>query len=205
MPEPRRSPRPDERQRDAERTRRALLDAALEEFAAKGRAGARVSAIAERAGVNKQLISYYFGGKQGLYDALLARWQEQEAAFGSPRVDLEGLAGRYLDAGYHQPALEQLFIRESLEQDVSDVVHDPDAPELVDLRQRQAAGEFTDELDPAFVLLALQSIIVARTVFPGDVKRFTGMDPASVEYRDYLRTQLGRLVRRLADRDPDEG
>src|SRR4029079_7171127 len=60
--------------RDRERTRRALLDAALAEFSEEGFAGARVSAIATRAGVNKQLISYYFGGKQGLRDALVAEW-----------------------------------------------------------------------------------------------------------------------------------
>lgn len=66
----RRAPAPDERTLDAERSRRLLLDAALEEFSAKGFAGARVQDIADRAGVNKQLINYYFGGKEGLYHAL---------------------------------------------------------------------------------------------------------------------------------------
>ena len=35
--------------------------------ARQGLAGARVNDIADRAGVNKQLISYYFGGKEGLF------------------------------------------------------------------------------------------------------------------------------------------
>jgi len=68
---PRRAPAAADRRRDPERTRAALLDAALQEFAAKGRAGARVSEIAARAGVDKQLISYYFGGKDGLLEALV--------------------------------------------------------------------------------------------------------------------------------------
>ena len=38
----------------------------IAEFSAKGFAGARVSEIAARAGVNQQLIAYYFDGKQGL-------------------------------------------------------------------------------------------------------------------------------------------
>ena len=42
----RRTPDPDERQRDPERTRRALLGAARVEFADKGLAGARVNEIA---------------------------------------------------------------------------------------------------------------------------------------------------------------
>ncbi len=49
-----------------------LLDAALREFAAHGRAGARTQRIAERAGVNKQLIHYYYRTKAGLYAAVLA-------------------------------------------------------------------------------------------------------------------------------------
>src|SRR5205807_7119066 len=63
----RRAPAPGERQQDADRSRRLLLAAALEEFAAKGFAGARVQEIAARAGVNKQLINYYFDSKEGLY------------------------------------------------------------------------------------------------------------------------------------------
>jgi len=78
----RRAPAPDERTLDAERSRRLLLDAALEEFSAKGYAGARVQDIADRAGVNKQLINYYFGGKEGLYCELHRRWLKREARRG---------------------------------------------------------------------------------------------------------------------------
>jgi AcrR family transcriptional regulator len=59
--------------RDAERTRRALLDAAEIEFAAKGLAGARVDVIAEEAAANKRMLYYYFGSKDDLYVAVLER------------------------------------------------------------------------------------------------------------------------------------
>lgn len=203
MPTPRRSPAPEERQRDAERTRQALLDAARAEFAAKGRAGARVSAIAERAGVNKQLISYYFGGKDGLYDAIVQLWHDQEATFGGPEVSLEELASRYLRSGRDAVDLQRLFVRESLEADAGEVDHEPDAPELEDLRQRQQDGELGEDLDPAFVLLVLQSAVVAGVVFPGDVKRYLGMDPTGPEYLELADQQLRRIVRRLAGPAPD--
>ncbi|WP_245568594.1 TetR/AcrR family transcriptional regulator [Nocardia concava] len=74
---PRRSPKPQERQRDPERTRALILDAAMKEFGAHGYAGARISAIAARAGVNVQLISYYFDGKEGLYQAISQQWWQQ--------------------------------------------------------------------------------------------------------------------------------
>lgn len=59
--------------RDAERTKRALLDAAEIEFAAKGLAGARVDVIAEEAAANKRMLYYYFGSKDDLYIAVLER------------------------------------------------------------------------------------------------------------------------------------
>ena len=57
--------------RDPERTRAAILAAATQEFTAKGLTGARVDAIASRARVNKRMIYHYFGGKDGLYLAVL--------------------------------------------------------------------------------------------------------------------------------------
>src|SRR5258706_265125 len=53
--------------RDPHRTRAAILAAATQEITAKGLNGARVDAIAARAGVNKRMIYHYFGGKEGLY------------------------------------------------------------------------------------------------------------------------------------------
>ena len=59
--------------RDAERTRRAILDAAETEFADKGLAGARVDVIAEESCANKRMLYYYFGSKEDLYMAVLER------------------------------------------------------------------------------------------------------------------------------------
>ena len=59
------------RSRDAERTQQRILRAAMAEFSAHGLGGARVDAIAERAGINKRLIYYYFGSKEALFLAAL--------------------------------------------------------------------------------------------------------------------------------------
>ena len=59
------------RSRDADRTQQEILAAATAEFAAHGFGGARIEAIAERAGVNKKLIYYYFAGKDELFLAVL--------------------------------------------------------------------------------------------------------------------------------------
>lgn len=59
------------RRRDPVATKKALLAAAREAFAERGFAGARVDDIAERAGVNKQLVYHHFGDKDALYLAVL--------------------------------------------------------------------------------------------------------------------------------------
>lgn len=59
------------RARDADRSREAILAAARDEFAAHGLGGARVDRIAERAGVNKKLLYYYFDDKDALFRAVL--------------------------------------------------------------------------------------------------------------------------------------
>lgn len=56
---------------DSSAARSAILAAARAEFSAKGLTGARVNEIAARAGVNKQLIYYYFGSKEDLYRTAL--------------------------------------------------------------------------------------------------------------------------------------
>ena len=58
------------RRRDKEATRARILEAAMDEFAAKG-LDARIEDIAEIAGANRRMAYYYFGSKEGLYLAAL--------------------------------------------------------------------------------------------------------------------------------------
>ncbi len=64
------APRPGTRG-EPEKTRAAILKAALHEFSAEGVAGARTDAIAKAAGVNKALLYYYFEDKEALYGAVI--------------------------------------------------------------------------------------------------------------------------------------
>ncbi len=59
------------RSRDAERSQRAILAAALDEFSHHGLSGARVDRIADNAKLNKRLIYYYFTSKDDLFLAVL--------------------------------------------------------------------------------------------------------------------------------------
>jgi TetR/AcrR family transcriptional regulator len=76
--------------RDPAATRRKLLTAARLEFARHGFAGARVDEIAERAGVNKQLVYHHFGDKDALYLAVL-EWVYADIREQERKLNLEGL------------------------------------------------------------------------------------------------------------------
>jgi AcrR family transcriptional regulator len=65
------NPATEERQRDADRSQATILAAARDEFAENGLGGARMDRIAERAGLNKRLIYYYFEDKEKLFQAVL--------------------------------------------------------------------------------------------------------------------------------------
>ena len=52
-------------------SRDKILEAAVEEFIQLGFSGARVDRIAQRAGINKAMIYYYFSSKEKLYQAVI--------------------------------------------------------------------------------------------------------------------------------------
>lgn len=106
--------------RDAEATREALLLSGIEEFAAAGFDGATVDRIARRAAVNKAMISYHFGGKAGLYRAILEaefRWLEERlselrAAPMDAASQLERFVAIFGDLHARHPHLSRMLMRE---------------------------------------------------------------------------------------------
>ena len=160
----RRSPDPEERQRDAGRTRRRILDAAAREFAAHGLGGARVARIAQQAGVNQQLISYYFGGKQGLYDELTRQWSERERAIAPPDAAFADVVAGYIQETLSHPEWAQLLLRRGLD---GELATDPGVTEaLADIKRRQATGELDAEYDAGFILLVSTMVALAPVALP---------------------------------------
>jgi AcrR family transcriptional regulator len=196
---PRRSPSPQERKRDPERTRRLILDAATAEFAAHGFAGARIAAIAARAGVNQQLISYYFDGKEGLYRALSEQWahrQEELAPAGTPLAEQVRRFSREVLA---DPDGVRLMAWGGLE--YTGPASDPDTGRadrmrgfVDDIRAQQAAGRVPAELDPGCLTVALMAAAMASTSLPHVVAAVCQVDPRSPEFVQHYADQVGRLA-----------
>ncbi|WP_078871541.1 TetR/AcrR family transcriptional regulator [Streptomyces caatingaensis] len=206
---PRRSPKPQERQRDPERTRRLILDAAATEFAAYGYAGARIAAIAARAGVNQQLISYYFDGKEGLYQAMSERWRERQRELMTPGTPLPEQIRRYALEALNNPDGVRLLAWSGLEYAGPET--DPDrAPrseriqgDIDGIRALQDAGRLPAEVDPACLTIMLMAAAMATTTLPHVIEGVCGTDPRSPEFLHYYADQIAVLTR-LLQREPDE-
>jgi TetR/AcrR family transcriptional regulator len=201
MSQPRRSPRAEERKRDPERTREKILDAAVVEFGEHGYAGARISAIAQRAGVNQQLISYYFDGKEGLYQAISQQWQERQRELVPPGTPLPEQVRRYALEALHNPEGSRLLAWTGLQYTGSD--GDPDqtsrtrllAESIDELRALQASGRLPAEVDPACLLVMLMAAAMATTTLPHVIEGVFGADPRSPELIEHFADQAAVLAR----------
>lgn len=102
--------------RDGQRSRQRILDAATDEFAAYGIAGARVDRIAQAAGVNKAQMYGWYGSKDGLFDAVFEEHLHRivDAVPFDP-TDLPGYAVALYDSYLTDPELVRLASWQRLE------------------------------------------------------------------------------------------
>ena len=118
-------------------TRQALVDAATVLFAERGFDGVGIDELATRAGVNKALVSYHFGGKRGLYVAALgsvfaelaARIKSAEALGGGAADTLHALLQALAEFAKKRPAFPGLWLRELLSNGIEPSL----APHLVQI------------------------------------------------------------------------
>src|SRR5260370_1700974 len=144
-----------------------IITAAGEEFARRGFAGARVDQIARRAGVNKQLLFYYFHSKRGLFAAVLARGAaeferalaELPATGTGPRDKIRAALAAQFDFLASHPDLVALLSQAGR----SDAR--PFAPAIkrlvLLLAQRQGRGHGRDDVDPHFAAAQALGLMVA--------------------------------------------
>ncbi|NQX05686.1 TetR/AcrR family transcriptional regulator [Rathayibacter sp. VKM Ac-2856] len=96
--------------------RERILRAATAEFAAHGFAGARVDRVAASAGLNKERLYAYYGGKRGLFvSTVVEALRALDSTLLSGAVDLPDLAGRMFDHVWNHPEFLRLLTWARLE------------------------------------------------------------------------------------------
>jgi AcrR family transcriptional regulator len=163
--------------RDAEATRRRLLDAAAAEFAASGIAGARVDRIAEAARSNKAQIYHYFGSKDGLFQAVFDRIVD--ATLKDTPIDPTNLpeyAGRLFDRYQKDPQVQRLATWYRLERpdgdDPIEAIVAGNAAKVRAIADAQRAGLLSTRFEPA-ILLAL--VLHLSGIWSSMTPEYTGL------------------------------
>ncbi|HEY9410281.1 MAG TPA: TetR family transcriptional regulator [Jiangellaceae bacterium] len=159
---------------DTEGTKRRLLDAAVDEFAEHGPAGARVDRIAKSAGVNKERIYQYFDDKDGLFQAVLDSELLKLAAANplTPEAakDLGAYAGRAFDYHRDHPHYLRLLRWEGLADDpslaVSEERHAHYREKIEAIAAAQAKGAIPGDLDPGALMYAVIALAAWWFVTP---------------------------------------
>jgi AcrR family transcriptional regulator len=149
-------------QRNADRTRTRILEAATEEFAALGIAGARVNRIAEVAGCNKAMLYAYYGNKDQLFDAVFTASVEAYLdQVGFDANNLPEYAGRLFDYFEEHPHHLRLAVWYRLERPESarlEAVLAVNASRLTELEKARRSGRVRSEFKPVELLSLVQSI-----------------------------------------------
>ena len=181
--------------RDSVQTKARLLQAAIDEFAAYGIAGARVDRIAEAAATNKQMIYSYFGNKDELFDqAFSADVERFREAVDFDPLDLPGYAGRLFDRFEDDASSLRLSTWYRLERPTGpglQAVAEINDVRLQRLRDAQKKGAVTTDFAPAALLALIQSIATSWSTMNPE---FTSSKPLARKER---RRTVVEAVRRI--------
>jgi AcrR family transcriptional regulator len=192
VPEPR-------RKYDPEETKRNILAIATEEFSAMGLTGARVDAIAERTNTTKRMLYYYFGSKEGLYEAVLEKVygdiREHEQALRLNEMDpTEGLR-EFVEFTFDYHDRHREFVRLVSIENVHEAKYIEQSKTfknrnstvvktIEDLITRGvAAGQFRGDIDPIDLHLFISSFCFHRVSNRHTWGTAFGRDPSGVRSR----------------------
>jgi len=200
---------------DPEGTKRNIVEVATREFAHKGYSGARVDAIAARTRTSKRMIYYYFGGKEGLYLAVL------EAAYAGirrtedtldlerlpPETALRTLIGFTFDYYHVHPEFVRLVMNENILEGVhmarSKTIGKLNVTVIDSLRRLVARGQkdgiFRRDIDPIELHMSISALgifnVANRATFSTIFKRDMTSPKALAKRRQEIADIVLRHVR----------
>jgi TetR/AcrR family transcriptional regulator len=186
--------------RNPQQSQQRILDAALNEFAAQGFAGARVDVIARRARINKRMLYHYFGDKEGLFREMLRR------KIAEHQVWSEGLSGDpaeslpfWFEVSCKDMQWARLLEWEALQGGDKTVIDEDErqaafARAVERVRQGQASGQLTREFDPRQLLLAMRSLTLFPLAFPQLTRLITGRQASDPQFQK----ERAEFLRRFA-------
>ncbi len=213
--------RAEPRPRDAARTKAEILKAARDEFCEQGFNGARVDAIAQRAGANKRLLYHYYGNKEALYLAVLHDAYEEirrgEHELSLSRVDPVEAIDRMVRFTFRHylanPWFPRLLAVENLQnarflKQIKDIpaLHSPLVALLGEIVAKgNASGVFRTDVDPVQLYISIaglgyfyvSNMKTLSVIFGRDLNSFSMIQEREAQavqmVLDYLKTRRSPL------------
>lgn len=197
------------RERNAPRTREAILDAAEQLFADRGYDATSFTDVGAAAGVSRGTPGYFFGAKEQLYRAVLERCLERvraavrngrERALASrepPEVVLAGAVGEYFDFISANPEFVRLLEREALDggrQLAQIPPHLEAAQEALGAIVTELALDPADETEAQQLLISMLALSWFHVVHGPTVLRALGVDATDPKFREHRRRHVVQLV-----------
>lgn len=210
------SSRQTSRTNDPEKVKRNILDVATKEFSAKGLSGARIDEIAAKTHTSKRMVYYYFGGKEGLYVAVLedaySKIRAIEAQLDLDHLDPEAALRRLVGFTFDYEGSNQDFINLVMNENIhkgqylsrSKLIRKLNVPAINEVKRVYERGcvakVFRTGLDPIDIHWAISALCFFNVsnrhtfsiIFDRDMT-----SPKSVrERRENVVEQIVRFVRR---------
>lgn len=187
-----------------ESTKQRIFEAAVEEFAEHGSAGARVDRIAAKAQANKESIYRYYGTKDELLRRVIDEYLDQRGEQLVPQErDLPKYVGDLLEFHAKHPEFVRMSLWEALE--FGGELH-PDsfehrrqhyADKLASVTEQQRAGLIDPELDPRHLLAAVFGMADYWAALPQLLGLIFGREVTEADlaaHREFLAECVRRII-----------
>jgi AcrR family transcriptional regulator len=183
---------------DPESTKRRIFEAAVEEFAEYGSAGARVDRIAAKARANKESIYRYFGTKEELLRRVIDQYLDELGEQMLPKTaDLAEYADNLSRFHVEHPEYLRMSLWEGeLDADSLERRRQHYADKLVAVRQQQRDGIIDPDLDPRLLLAVVFGMVNYWFALPQRVKMLFGGEASAADLEAY-REFTSECIRRI--------
>jgi AcrR family transcriptional regulator len=188
-------------------SRERILQAAIEEFAANGFAGARIDRICRKADINVRMLYHFFGSKRGLLKAVLSEiFMRRQVELAASPKRLGALLRLYLHGYSVDRRRVRLLEWEALEFGLGkapyeltnlEVRQEVTRRRIEAIRELQKDGGAPRGIDAELLYVMFVALTIYPMSFPQSVWVATGEDVDSEAFQARYASALAKLARLL--------
>lgn len=191
-----------------------IIEAAEKLFASKGFNGTSVRDIAETAGVNLAMISYYFGSKEKLFESMFAYRSEffklqLESMVNNtelePMEKMFQLIDQYIVRLTSQQCFHRIMVREQMMNNNEFITHQIHALKLRNqalirqlINEGQEKGVFKKDIDIPLMMMTMFGTVSHLVTTQHFYKEMNGLQSLTEEeFQEHIRTKLSQHLKKI--------